>query len=174
MNTKGSLLVALAAVVALQAFTAVPAGAQNQLIIPYIAILNSTQESLDPASNAFGVAFLTANRDTRMLCYDMSYGTLVGTETAAHFHGPAGPTVDAGILFNITAPGAVDPGPSPLGSPKTGCVGPLNGEEARTLNSGRLYINVHSDLFPAGEIRGQVLPMNLFTPRLRYNVPAMP
>jgi CHRD domain-containing protein len=28
------------------------------------------------------------------------------------------------------------------------------------LKKGLFYINVHSEMFPAGEIRGQVLPIN--------------
>jgi hypothetical protein len=44
-------------------------------------------------------------------------------------------------------------------SPKTGCVGPLTGKQMSNLKKGLFYLNVHSEMFPAGEIRGQVLPI---------------
>jgi CHRD domain len=40
---------------------------------------------------------------------------------------------------------------------KTGCVGPLAGNQMSDLEKGLFYINIHSDELPAGEIRGQVL-----------------
>jgi hypothetical protein len=37
-------------------------------------------------------------------------------------------------------------------------VGPLDSQEEKALEKGLLYINIHSDQFPGGELRGQVLP----------------
>ncbi|MGH8577116.1 MAG: CHRD domain-containing protein, partial [Gammaproteobacteria bacterium] len=123
---------------------------------PFIAVLNSGQEIQDPkpTSNALGTALLTLTSRTRLLCYSISYTDLQGTETAAHFHAPASAGRNADILFFIPPP---PNGPSPPGSPKTGCVGPLTGKQMSNLKNGLFYINVHSEVFPAGEIRGQVL-----------------
>jgi len=123
----------------------------------FIAVLNSGQEIQDPkpTSNALGTALLTLASKTRLLCYSISYTDLGGTETAAHFRAPASAGQNADILFFISPPPAG--GPSPPGSPKTGCVGPLTGKQMSNLKKGLFYINVHSEVFPAGEIRGQVL-----------------
>ena len=91
-----------------------------------------------------------------MLCYSVSYNGLVNGESdeiQAHFHGPAPAGENANVMFNIS------PSPSPLGSPKTGCVGPLDGTAKKALLKGQLYINIHSNLHAPGEIRGQVLPI---------------
>jgi hypothetical protein len=122
----------------------------------FIAVLNSGQEiqATKPTSNALGTALLTLATRTRLLCYSISYTDLLGTETAAHFHAPASAGQNADVLFFISPPPA---GPSPPRSPKAGCVGPLTDKQISNLKKGLFYINVHSETFPAGEIRGQVL-----------------
>ena len=80
-----------------------------------------------------------------MLHFTINYYDLYGTETASHIHGPAGPGVPAAVLF-----------PLPLGTPKIGVVGPLSPTQVGYLNSGLLYVNVHSNYYPGGEIRGQI------------------
>ncbi len=129
--------------------SAVPANANPV----YLAVLNSGQETAKPDSNALGNALLTLDTETNMLCYSISFTDLDGVETAAHFHGPAGAGDDASPLFDITG----GSGPSPVGSPKTGCVGPVTNEEKVWLRKSEIYINIHSDDFPGGEIRGQVI-----------------
>ncbi len=123
----------------------------------FFAVLNSQQEvqSPKPNSNAFGNALMTFTNSDSMLCYSISYSTLVGTENNAHFHAPASVGVNAPVLFDIS------PAPSPFGSPKTGCVGPLNRAERADLRRGLFYINIHSTSFTSGEIRGQVLPVKV-------------
>ncbi|MFQ5741784.1 MAG: CHRD domain-containing protein [Acidobacteriota bacterium] len=117
----------------------------------FIAVIQSGQEVPPTGSPSFGNGFLTFDLSTRMLCYSISFTNLASAETVAHFHGPAQPGVNAGILFDIS------PVPSPSGSPKTGCVGPLSGAQTQQLFQGLFYINIHSTGDPGGEIRGQVL-----------------
>ena len=124
----------------------------------FFAVLNSKQEVLDPKpdSNAFGNALMTFTNSDSMLCYSISYSALEGgAETVAHFHAPASVGEAASPVFDIS------PAPSPLGSPKTGCVGPLTRADRAELRRGRFYINIHSTNFPSGEIRGQVLPVSV-------------
>jgi hypothetical protein len=122
----------------------------------FFAVLNSQQEIQDPKpdSNAFGNALMTFTNSDSMLCYSISYSDLVGTENNAHFHAPASVGENASVLFPIS------PSPSPFGSPKTGCVGPLTDQDRSNLRRGLFYINIHSTTYPSGEIRGQVLPVN--------------
>jgi hypothetical protein len=48
--------------------------------------------------------------------------------------------------------------PLPLGSP-SGLVAVLTQAQVNDLMAGLWYVNVHSTVFPAGEIRGQLLPV---------------
>jgi hypothetical protein len=146
-KTAKIALIAPIASLLILAMWAVPASADDT----FIAVLNSGQEIPKPDSNALGNALMTFQKSTGLLCYSISFTPLAGNEIAAHFHAPASAGENASILFFIT------PGPSPVGSPKTGCVGPLTKKEKGRLNQGLFYINIHSDVFPAGEIRGQVL-----------------
>ena len=148
-KTAKIALIAPIASLLILAMWAVPASADDT----FIAVLNSGQEIQDPKpdSNALGNALMTFQKSTGLLSYSISFTPLAGTEIAAHFHAPASAGVNASVLFFIT------PGPSPVGSPKTGCVGPLSKQEQKDLRNGLFYINIHSDVFPAGEIRGQVL-----------------
>ena len=126
----------------------------------FFAVLNSQQEVLNPkpASNAFGNALMTFTNSDSMLCYSITYSALEGgAETVAHFHAPASVGEAASPVFDISPDPA---GPSPLGSPKTGCVGPLTRADRAELRRGRFYINIHSTTFGSGEIRGQVLPVS--------------
>lgn len=125
---------------------------EGKSVKAFTAILTGGQEVPQNESNAFGVAFITFEEDEKLLFYSITFTdtNLIGSETAAHFHGPANPGENAPILFAIT--------PVP-GSPKVGSIGPLKGKEIRDLKKGLLYLNIHTDEFPNGEIRGQVLPV---------------
>lgn len=130
----------------------------NKELKTFTALLMSGQEVPDKdhpdnKSNAFGVAFMTFDEKTNKLCYSISFTSdkLAGTETNAHFHAPARPGENAPVVFNIT------PDISPVGSPKNGCVGPLKKKQRDQLENGLFYINIHSESFPLGEIRGQVI-----------------
>ena len=136
------------------AATTVPATAEAR-VFPFTALLNAPQEA-HLLSSAQGVATCTFDTETSMLCYAISYQGLVGTEVLAHFHGPAAPGATAGVLYDISP---MPPGPSPVGSPKIGCVGPLTSDHARFLKKGLLYINIHTTTVNSGEIRGQVFPV---------------
>ena len=135
----------------------------------FIAQLNGAQETPPTQSPSTGVAFLTFDKDNSNLCYAISYTPLAGTEILAHFHGPAmkgdvaGPGVASPVLHNIT--NGVPPGPSPVGSPKQGCVVVSDKQQQKDLKNGLWYINVHTMGPPpastSGEIRGQVLPLKI-------------
>jgi hypothetical protein len=104
--------------------------------------------------------------------YELTYDDLQGDVTQAHIHfgqtGVAG-GISAFLCSNVDAPEGVQPCPEP-GMPVTGTIqradviGPEAqgiapgqfGELARAMRSGITYANVHTTLFPAGEIRGQV------------------
>jgi hypothetical protein len=82
---------------------------------------------------------------TRKLIYDISFSGLLGLESNAHIHKGA-PGVSGDIVE-----------PLPPGSPKQGALD-IDAQTATDLLSGLLYVNIHSLIVVAGEIRGQILP----------------
>lgn len=158
---RSGKLRSLCAAAALLFVFVTPGLVQAQTRVPVFFALIQPGQEVPPAlpSNAFGNAFLQFDVTSGMLCYSISYAAeglpdLPSGETMAHIHGPALPGVNAGVLFDISP---MPPGPSPLGSPKVGCVGPLGGTQFSDLIDGLWYINIHSDAFPGGEIRGQII-----------------
>ena len=116
-----------------------PAAAQN-----FCAIIDGLQQNPPVATPGSGIGKFTKNADNT-LSFNITFGGLLGAEIAAHIHGPAPVGVNAGVIF-----------PLPLGSPKIGVIGPLTPTQCSQLLGGLMYINIHSNLFPGGEIRGQI------------------
>jgi hypothetical protein len=91
---------------------------------------------------------LTATYDTasKKLSWKGTVSGLSGEATAAHFHGPAEPGKNAGVL--VPAPGV-----------KTGAFegsATLTDDQAKALMAGQTYFNIHTAANPQGELRGQV------------------
>jgi hypothetical protein len=110
----------------------------------FSATLNGAQEVPPVPTPATGEATLELLGDDT-LSFVITYGGLLGTESAAHIHGPAPAGVNAGVQF-----------PLPPGNPKVGVVGPLSAQQKSDLLDGLYYINIHTSVFPGGEIRGQI------------------
>jgi CHRD domain len=129
------------------AISPVPVSAQT---FTFTAVLNSGQEPPPNtnSSRAFGVAFVTFDSGRGEVCFSISYtlDSLTSTETNAHFHAPAPPGVNAGVIIQL-----------PPDNPKNGCA-PVPDEHIGTLFAGLWYINIHTRNNPGGEIRGQVNP----------------
>ena len=66
---------------------------------------------------------------------------------AAHFHGPAAPGANAGVQVPVA--GGVNSG---LDGSAT-----LTADQAKMLENGQMYFNIHTEANKAGEIRGQVM-----------------
>ena len=97
------------------------------------------------ASPAMGSGMLSYDDASNLLSWDIAFSGLQGTETAAHFHGPATPGNSAGIQIGL-----------PLSSPKIGTA-TLNATQESDLLNDLWYVNIHSTVAPSGEIRGQLL-----------------
>lgn len=114
------------------------------------------------------------NESETQLTYELEYSGLEGTVTMAHVHFGA-PGLSGGVIFwlcttpAVSAPSGTPTCPSP-GGKVTGTitaaqiVGPAGqgiapgefAEAIRAMRAGATYVNVHSSLYPGGEIRGQV------------------
>ncbi|QMV19751.1 CHRD domain-containing protein [Granulicella sp. 5B5] len=103
-----------------------------------------------PAKNSTGTGALTASldTDTNELTYHIEFRDLTGPVLAAHFHGPAAPGTNAKPQVAIKV--------KPIVSPIEGKV-TLTPEQAKDLEGGQWYFNLHTSANPSGEIRGQIL-----------------
>jgi hypothetical protein len=85
------------------------------------------------------------------ITYSISYSGLSGNSTAAHFHGPAAPGLNAPVLYGFGGPFGTTSGTL------SGTINNLTATDLQQLNDGLWYANIHSTTFGGGEIRGQVL-----------------
>ena len=98
-------------------------------------------------SRADGYGTFLVDTEHNELSYHIEYSGLVGTETAAHIHGFAPAGMNAAVLE-----------PLPAGKPKIG-VWEYDESEEEEILAGLTYVNVHTDNYPTGEIRGQIVPI---------------
>ncbi|MGO9039810.1 MAG: CHRD domain-containing protein [Steroidobacteraceae bacterium] len=113
--------------------------------------LTGAQQTPPVQSAGTGTADLTYDPATHMLSWSIMYSGLSGTVTMAHIHGPATMGKNGPVQIWLTKKG------SPVESPIKGQA-TLTPEQAKQFEAGELYINVHTETHPAGEIRGQVMP----------------
>ena len=119
--------------------------------ISFTVPLSGDQQVPSVTTTGSGTADLTYNPQTRVVTWSITYSGLSSPATMAHFHGPAGPGQNAGVLIWLTKKGG------PVSSPITGHA-ILTPPQARQFMAGQWYINVHTTMHPDGEIRGQVQP----------------
>lgn len=107
------------------------------------AMLFGASQVPSNASTARGKATLTVDENTMRFTIVATYTGL--TPTAGHIHnGVAAVNGPALFPFEITA------------SPISYQSGVLTQEQVDELFAGRMYINLHSEEYPDGEIRGQL------------------
>ncbi len=136
------IVIVAVAILAIGVFNAVPTAAQTF----FQATIDGAQVVPTTGSPGTGLGCITLNLNGTVT-FDISYTGLLAAETAAHFHGPAPAGVNAGVQIGL-----------PAGSPKLGTTVALSAGQQADLLAGLWYINIHSTMFPGGEIRGQVLP----------------
>ncbi|MHC4140802.1 MAG: PQQ-dependent sugar dehydrogenase [Planctomycetota bacterium] len=134
---------------------AAPALAGNE--VGFIMTIDGSQETPAVVTAAGGSGVATLNTATNELSWDITYAGLTGPATAAHFHGPAGICVNAGVEVSILAGG---------GPPDGQIIGSavISAGQAVALLAGLWYVNIHTAQHPGGEIRGQVAPPPLADP----------
>ena len=115
-------------------------------MLSYKVALKSASEVPPNTSGGSGTADVTYDTQTKQLKWKVSYSGLSGPATAAHFHGPAEPGKNAGVMIPIQ---------NIATSPAEGSA-TLTDAQPADLMGGRLYVNVHTAANPGGEIRGQV------------------
>lgn len=107
--------------------------------------IDGNQEVPPVPTAATGEGIYILNDLLALLQFEITYQNLTSGETQSHFHGPAAPGANGGILHHM-----------PLGTPKV-ATWFLSAAEVAHLQAGLVYANVHTSSFPAGEIRGQLV-----------------
>ncbi len=144
----------------------------------FTAFLSGPAESPPNASVGTGFTTVTINPATHMLQVQFSFSNLSGTTTAAHIHaatatpgtGTAGvatqtPTF-SGFPTGVTSgsySNTFDMSQSSTWNPAyvTANGGTAAGAEnafVAAIIAGKAYLNIHTSVFPSGEIRGFLLP----------------
>ncbi len=108
--------------------------------------LTGAQEVPPVTTGGTGTVDTTFDKSTNVLSWTVTYSGLSGPVTAGHFHGPAMPGANAGVVVPFTGDMA-----SPIRGKAT-----LTAAQVADLTAGRWYANLHTAKHPGGEIRGQV------------------
>ncbi|HSE24694.1 MAG TPA: PQQ-dependent sugar dehydrogenase, partial [Pyrinomonadaceae bacterium] len=111
----------------------------------FVATLNGAQETPANNSTATGSATLLLSPDEKTARVSLNFSGLSSTQTAAHIHGPAVPGISGPVIF-----------PLPNGQVDDFEIALLP-SQVTDLKNGLWYVNVHSNNFMNGEIRGQLL-----------------
>ena len=111
-----------------------------------------------------GSGTLTLNTTLDTLTFNnITFSGLSAVSLASHIHGPAAQGVNASVLYNLGLGGFVTLGSTSgsfNGTLQLVTLGTLTvPTQISQLESGLWYMNIHDNPFPAGEIRGQILPV---------------
>ncbi|MBX7216706.1 MAG: CHRD domain-containing protein [Candidatus Kapabacteria bacterium] len=126
-----------------------PAGAirgQVEGIANGACLMFGAYEVPQVTTNGLGIAVLFINPTARTAVYSAFWQGLSGPATMAHFHrgpvGQNGPVITPMTVFE--------------GSVAAGIWADLTDQDLNDLANGKIYMNVHTEANPDGEIRGQV------------------
>ena len=120
--------------------------------------LTGGQETPSNTSKGSGLAKVTYDDKSHELGWTVSYKGLTGDATMAHFHGPAKKGAAADITVWAMPMGAA------IISPIIGSA-TLTDAQAKQLEAGLWYFNIHTAAHPKGEIRGQVVAGHAVKPK---------
>lgn len=154
------VLFVMAAVLVAGAMSAGVARAQGT--IQFAANMSGSSENPGVLTGANAVATVTLNAD-RTVTYNIPVFNLASGATQGHFH-VGGVGLNGPIVVDIVVPPTIS---NDFGL--SGTVGPSNlrprpeqginswDDFLQSLVGGQTYLNIHTQVFPGGEIRGQVI-----------------
>lgn len=143
-------MMALAALVGAAAVgvSAAEQGAPPNDPIVFCVNLSDEDQTSPVYSDGEGRGVLKLRRDDLTLSWDVSFTGLTGAAVAAQMHGPQRPGGNASALFPLSEK------PAPTSPIKGSIV--LDDARLKYLLNSRMYVNITTAKYPAGEIRGQV------------------
>ncbi len=144
----------------------------------YFAFLDGPSENPANASPGTGFAAVTIDLVLHTLQIDLTFSGLAGTTTASHIHAPTSVPLSGTAGVATQTPSFTD---FPLGvtsgtynhtfdtldlatynpafvTANGGIVAGAEAALAQALADGEAYLNIHTNLFPGGEIRGFLIP----------------
>jgi len=123
----------------------------------YTAVLSGNSEVPSTGSAATGNATVVLNAAQTQISVSCQFANLGTVYTASHIHGPANLTSNAGVRWGFvgTAAGWVFTNTNHDGT-LSNALFAVVAADVSNLNAGLMYVNVHSQGFPGGEIRGQL------------------
>lgn len=115
---------------------------------PYIAYMSPQQENPPTTTGATGSGAVSLNSAGTQALVSMQWSGLTGNATVGHVHlGRSG--VNGGVICDLTPPTTAS------GSVVDRLCN-FSAAQATALKQAQLYLNIHTALFPGGEIRGQI------------------
>lgn len=130
---------------ALAATVAIAAGIAQATQYSLSALATGGQEVPSNPSPGTATALFTYDDVTNTIAWDITYSGLVGNPTASHIH-LGGPGVNGGVIIPFQTPSAGH-------YVGTLVISDLN--ETRLLTQDT-YFNLHTSVYPGGELRGQL------------------
>ena len=115
--------------------------------IQFFADLSADEESAVTESPGTGRVDFSLDRETLEFSWSLIFSDLTTSPIGAHVHGPQTPGGEAAILWDLAPEGVR----SPLSGAKV-----LNEGELAYLVSDRMYVNLHTEKYPAGELRESI------------------
>ena len=134
-------LVTLTAVGAMAGAAPAAWAAKNQVFIGNFRGEHGTK------THPTGEVKATLDPDTKLLSDRIYWKGRSGPVNAAHCHGPAAFDQEADVMVPIDGP---------YNAPLSGKV-TLDSEQAKELSDGQVYVNLHTEAFPNGEARAQMV-----------------
>jgi CHRD domain len=113
-------------------------------VLTFKAVLDGASQSPPVDTKATGTADIKVDTEAKTITWTIKSADLSGPPNAAHFHGPAAVGANADPEIDISK--MIDAGTSPITE-----------AQIADLQGGMIYLNIHTEKFPKGEIRGQVV-----------------
>ena len=133
------------------------------------AKLSGAQEVTEVVTTGRGRIEARFNSAFKQVNVALTINELVGTVTGAHFH-CARPGENGPVIFGLMSPGPLALDGNKIRGTLTNadfnggdCVGPVGrpvnniAALAFAMRDGLIYLNIHSDSVPSGELRGQMV-----------------
>lgn len=148
MNTAARVVGTLAAGIGVSALALGAATAKGGAIP-----LNAEQETPGAVSDGSGFFSYTTSGDE--LCYTLEVRDLTGDPAAAHIHVAPRHVAGPVVVPLATPPGATSTVSACITAADDGALTPAE-LAAITADPKAYYVNVHTEMWPAGEVRGQL------------------
>lgn len=110
------------------------------------------------SSSGHGLVGVMIDTDAMTMEWIMGAADLSGEPLAAHFHGPAPVGEDAPPVIDMTVDEGMETEGEAVPADIMMGMASISPDDWTEIQNGFFYVNVHTQQYPDGEIRGQLLP----------------